>query len=244
MNKRVMKIFAIGIIIIMVFSSFVYYENVTEPQGINQVFAKGYVNYTNFNRCIEEGRFACLNSSNFSYKGNNVNLMTYIIPCPSTHYVNLSWFNLSSTGFGFAYSDMWIHSESMKYPYSNLVITVTNYSLSINKPLLKNMSAYSGDNFGGYAHLVEGFSNDYRPGYYFSVFGKTTNKINGKMVPDYPSLINPGNYTFYQNITFTITVTLGIMHFTSQTYSIDSSWWQVWGYNVPQMKPTINSTNP
>ncbi|MHB1493808.1 MAG: hypothetical protein ACYCSG_02155 [Thermoplasmataceae archaeon] len=225
MNKKIKKIFAVGIIIIMVLSAFTYYEDITEPQGIYQINAKGCCNYSQVNYVRELGNhLLSLHSNNFSYLGNKVDLMTLINPFPPFHRAYIACYNLSNSGFNLVTSKMWIHSESMKYPYSNMVITVTNYSLSINKPLFKNVSDNSGDKFGNYVYLNEDFGNHYYPRYYFCVQGATVHNISGKLVPDYSKLLNTGNYTFYQNITFTITVTLGIMHFTSQTYSIDSSW--------------------
>ena len=45
-------------------------------------------------------------------------------------------------------------------------------------------------------------------------------------------MINPGNFTFYENITFTITLSLGILHFTSQQFHLDQSWWVLMEYNL------------
>ena len=49
--------------------------------------------------------------------------------------------------------------------------------------------------------------------------------------PAFGRVIIPGNYTLYENITFTITVSLGIFHFTSNQFSMHESWWELWQYN-------------
>jgi hypothetical protein len=43
--------------------------------------------------------------------------------------------------------------------------------------------------------------------------------------------MNPGNYTFYENITFTVSLSMDFMHFTSQPFHLDESWWVVYKYN-------------
>ena len=129
------------------------------------------------------------------------------------------------------YTSLFIHNESCAPLYGHLVISVTNFSIAFNKTMFYNVSTNKGDVFGNYIEFFpyygfEGNCNFYR-------YGLEENPLpfRGPPTISMAKVIIPGNYTFYENITFTITVSLGILHFTSQEYSIHKSWWELWAYN-------------
>ena len=90
-----------------------------------------------------------------------------------------------------------------------------------------NVSTNKGDVFGNNISLCEkgGFSGN------SVIYSYCLGEPFKGPHPPITKVIIPGNYTIYENITFTITVSLGIIHFTSQQYSIHKSWWELWGYN-------------
>ncbi|MHB1493321.1 MAG: hypothetical protein ACYCR7_07085 [Thermoplasmataceae archaeon] len=231
----------IGIIIITVFSSFTYYEDVTEPKGLTRIMTPSnsdnvVINYTEFAGMIHSGDTnVFLHSYNYSYLGNTVDLMDYTFLDCGRH-VNITnieenWPRSAPEVF---YNLLWISNKSMKSQYSNLVVSITNMSLSINKPFFKNATSEKNDSFGPYGHFYayHGYPQDS----YMSLKETNWRDFTHPGYPPFYTVINPGNYTFYLNITFTITVSESIVHFTSQTYSIDMSWWQKWGYNPSQFQ--------
>ena len=88
-----------------------------------------------------------------------------------------------------------------------------------------NVSTNKGDVFGNYIQSSGIFTGNCPT--YRACVGEPQNLWTVPLT----KVIIPGNYTLYENITFTITVSLGILHFTSQQYSIHKSWWELWGYN-------------
>ncbi len=239
-NKKILKIAAIGIIIITVFSSFTYYEDITEPKGLTRIMTpsinSAIINYTEFAGYIKAGYTNMfLHSYNYSYLGNTVDLMDYTWLDYGRH-ANISTIKPNYPGVVpcVFYNSLWIGNESMKSQYSNLVVSITNMSLSINKPFFKNATSEKNDSFGPYGHF---YAYHGYPCYSLMRFDETNSlDSNSPGYPPFYTVINTGNYTFYLNITFTITVSESIVHFTSQTYSIDMSWWQEWGYNLSQFQ--------
>ena len=229
MNSKTKKLFSILILIVVVVSSFTYYEYATEPQGLQGICNGGHsVNYS-MNKSFNINGISYLYSNNISYLGNKADLMLWI--WPQYNIYNLSACNFSSNyghGASVVYTTLFISNESYAYPYSHLVISVTNFSIAFNKTMFYNVSTNKGDVFGNYIKSCGVFSGDCRS--YFTTLGEP-NYLNG--VP-LTKVIIPGNYTIYENITFTITVSLGILHFTSQQYSIHKSWWELWGYRDVQ----------
>ncbi|MHB1637000.1 MAG: hypothetical protein ACYCR7_02885 [Thermoplasmataceae archaeon] len=236
-----MRIFADGIITLTVFTSLTFYESITEPKCLTRIVtpAMNYaiINYTELAFLIQEGDTgAFLNSYNYSYLGNTVELMDYTSIVGGRH-VNIT--NLEENGqcgdVGFIFRNLlWIGNESMNSQYSNLVVSITNMSLSINKPFFKNATSEKNDSFGTYGKFYP--EQDYPCLYSMTLQETNWRDFTHPGYPPFYTVINPGNYTFYLNITLTITVSESIVHFTSQTYSIDMSWWQKWGYNLSQFQ--------
>ena len=84
MNNKFKKIGAIIVILIMVFMSFVYYENSTEPKGLT--FESGCYSLGN----TLPGTFQLAAFQNSSFLGNTINVAYIMEVDPIYHYVNLS----------------------------------------------------------------------------------------------------------------------------------------------------------
>ena len=219
-----------AILIVIVISSLTYYENSTEPQGLQGICNGGASRNYSENRDVNaEGIISFLYSDNVSYLGNSADLMLWIWP-------QYDIFNLShcvyrtscpGTAFDIVYTELYMSNESYAPYYSHLVISVTNFSMAFNKTMFYNVSTNKGDVFGNHVGFwpSSGFSGDCKS--YIYCLGEPPNKPG----ISYTKVVIPGNYTIYENITFTITVSLGMLHFTSQEYSIHKSWWELWGYN-------------
>ncbi len=216
------------------FLSFVNYENTTEPQGLHGI-CNGSIdmNYSENKTHNSEGARTFLYSNNVSYLGNKADLMLWI--CPLYYIFNLSdcVYHTNDPGslYKIVYTTLFISNESYAPYYSHLVISVTNFSIAFNKTMFYNVSTNKGDVFGNHVGfynswgLSDGFSGD------SITYSHSLGELPNKQGISYTKVIIPGNYTIYENITFTITVSLGILHFTSQEYSIHKSWWELWAYN-------------
>ena len=169
---------------------------------------------------------AYLYSDNISYLGNKVDLMLWINPIANIF--NLSQIkNTSGEGYCIVCTTMFISNESYAPLYSHTVISVSNFSIAFNKTMFYNVSSNKGDLFGNnlLLHPVGGFSGNRKIDVYY------LDELDFVYGPNLANIIIPGNYTIYENMTFTITVSLGIFHFTSQEYSIHKTWWELWQYN-------------
>ena len=227
MNSKTKKIGAIILIAITVMSSITYYEYATEPQGLQGICnGTAAYNYTMVSANYKVGDIAYLYSDNVSYLGNKADLMLYI--SPGANIFNLSFCaQKSSNRFEIEYTSLFISQESYAPLYSHIVISVTNFSIAFNKTMFFNVSTNKGDVFGNNISLCEkgGFSGN------SVIYADSLSEPFRGPNPPMTKVIIPGNYTIYENITFTITVSLGILHFTSQEYSIHKSYWELWGYN-------------
>ena len=228
MKSKIKKLISIIVLIAVVVSSLTYYENSTEPQGLQGICnGNAAINYSLLQKLNSDTPKTTqfLYSDNVSYLGNKADLMLWINPTCSIFNLSIisndSWFDRC-----IVYTSLFISNESYAPLYSHLLISVSNFTLAFNKTMFYNASTNRGDVFGNTISLwpkgdFSGNTNEY-----FYNFGEEN--IHG---PKFAKLIIPGNYTIYENITFTITVSLGILHFTSQEYSIHKSWWELWGYN-------------
>lgn len=230
LNRSNKKLISIFVLIIIVISSLTYYEYATEPQGLQGVCNGIYNLSKGFQDNSVYGKEGCVHFYNLSYLGNKVGL-TDVITFDGPNIKNLSCCNNNSNfepTLQPLYTTLYINSESYSYPYSNLIISVSNFSIASNKTMFYNVSTNKGDVFGKYVSLYPNtaFSGDCK--FYRSNLGEPSDTRNP--VP-MTKVIIPGNYTLYENITFTITVSLGILHFTSNQFSIHESWWELWGYN-------------
>ncbi len=227
MNSKIKKLISVAILIVIVISSLTYYENSTEPLGLQGICnGNPSVNYTIAKNLDSCGGAAYLYSDNISYLGNKADLMLFIYPI--TNIFNLSIIKKDHPGvqFNIVYTSMFISNEACAPLFSHLVISVANFSIAFNKTMFYNASTNKGDVFGNTIALW--------PNGYFSGNSKIYSYSLGEQNafgPNFANLIIHGNYTIYENITFTITVSLGMLHFTSQEYSIHKSWWELWGYN-------------
>ena len=79
MNPKIKKLISILILLIVIVSSLTYYENSTEPQGLqgicNGIYAE---NYSYAHKLPEYGWVGYLHSDNVSYLGNKVDIMMWI----------------------------------------------------------------------------------------------------------------------------------------------------------------------
>ena len=220
MNPKIKKIISILILLIVVVSSLTYYENSTEPQGLHGIDTGfGTLNYSLNNKLNSGGIVeSYLYSDNVSYLGNTAQLMLWISTGNPIFIFNFSG------GRQIGYTALYISNESYEPLFSHIVISVTNFSIAFNKTMFYNVSTNKGDVFGNYIMFCGkgDFSGDSFEYHYF---------LGEPWGPPLTKVIIPGNYTLYENITFTITVSLGILHFTSQEYSIHKSWWELWVYN-------------
>ncbi len=224
--RKVGAIIMVAIIVLISFSYY-YYETVKEPSGINEE-----TGYYGFWSCIGPG-FNITILKNSSYLGNNIVVGYEMQLGTISRYVDLS--NIAAVNVTRALvvcSEFSMTSlTSVKWPYYNPVVTVLNTSLSINGTMFKN-GTDKNDNFGPYwtysicnTNLVSRFYL-YEKGDF--IYGRNPNFT----APPISSILNPGNYTFYENITYTISLSLGYMHFTSQPYHLDVSWWALYEYNL------------
>lgn len=228
MNNKVKKAGAIVAVAIIVFisSSYYYYESVKEPSGINEE--------TDLYGLWKDigGGFYITTLKNTSYLGNNIVVAYRMQISPMYRYVDLN----NSADVDVARSDM-VCSEfcmttltSVNWPYSNPVVTVLNTSLSVSNKIFKN-GTDKNDNFGPY-WTYNTCNNNYISKFSLHEKGDFIYAQNPYFVaPPISSILNPGNYTFYENITYTISLSMGYMHFTSQPYHLDESWWVVYEYH-------------
>ena len=109
-------------------------------------------------------------------------------------------------------------------------MTILNTSLSVNNPVFRD-GTDKNDNFGPYWAYSELCNSGYS---YFHLYEKGDYKESNISAYKLPisSIMTPGNYTFYENITFTVSLSMDFMHFTSQPFHFDESWWVVYGYNI------------
>ena len=225
MKSKFKKIGAIIVILIMVFVSFVYYENSTEPKGLT--FESGY--YPQGNPGL--GWFTLTAFQNSSFLGNTINVSYIMDPGPLYHYVNLSSRSCVNVSRGcmikswFCMTDLTV----VNWPYSNPVVTILNTSLSVNKPIFKD-GTDKNDNFGPYWTYSE-INNNCTSGFQIYEVGDYHQSNNSAWKLPISSIMNSGNYTFYENITYIVSVSMGFMHFTSQPFHLDESWWVVYKYN-------------
>ena len=227
-KSKFKKIGAIIVILITVgasFVAFVNYENANMSKGI--YCETGYYGYG-----ASPNNFCMYNIKNFSYLGNSVSIGYVLIPGPISHYVNLSNIVENNIIRGcLIYSILCLNPlTTIHWPYSHPVVTILNTSLSVNNTIFKN-GTDKNDNFGPYWAYSELCNSGYS---YFHLYEKGDFQQSNKSAYKLPvsSIFNPGNYTFYENITFTISVSMGFMHFTSQPFHFDESWWVVYGYNM------------
>ena len=210
--------------VLVSFLSFANYENATEPTGI--YCETGYYHYDPL-----PGEFCIYNIKNFSYLGNTISVGIDLTPGPVSHYVNLSNIVLQNITRGcMIYSILCLNPlTTINSPYSHPVVTILNTSLSVNNTVFKN-GTDKNDNFGPYWTYSESCDSGYS---YFHLYEKGDYEESNKSAYKLPitSIINPGNYTFYENITFTVSVSMDFMHFTSQPFHLDESWWVVYKYN-------------
>ena len=224
MRSKFKKIGAIIAISIMVFVSFVYYENSTEPKGLT--FESGY--YPQGNPGL--GWFTLTAFQNSSFLGNTINVSYKMEPGPLYHYVNLSSRSCVNVSRGcmikswFCMTDLTV----VNWQYSNPVVTILNTSLSVNKPIFKN-GTDKNDNFGPYWTYSE-INNICTSGFQIYEVGDYHQSNNSAWKLPISSILNPGNYTFYENITYIVSISMGFMHFTSQPLHLDESWWVVYRY--------------
>ena len=179
--------------------------------------------------CKKNGLVGYLYSDNVSYLGNKADLMLWI--CLLADIYNMSQIsNISNQGNGYQIvsTSLFISNESYAPLFSHIVISVTNFSLAFNKTMFYNETTNKGDSFGNALSLDPdyGFSQNTNSNIYFA-----TLKEPSGCGPSFTHVVKPGNYTIYENITFTITVSLGMIHFTSNQFSIQESWWELWQYN-------------
>ena len=224
-NSKMKKIGAIAIIAIIAFASITFYEYATEPRGISQVST----NTSGINGLS----FVIHKNLNYTYLGNRISLVYNMEPGFTCHYLNISQSNYTGVDIGYrAFGSRLCMSNysSIHSPYSNPVIVIQNTSVSINHPLYKN-GTNKNDNFGLYGQYCIG-NGPYDSAFILYLYGTQRGLGSyGSIAPVYKA-VNQGNFTFYENITFTITLSIGIFHFTSQPYHLDESWWQVWEYNT------------
>ncbi|MHB1663225.1 MAG: hypothetical protein ACYCSG_05290 [Thermoplasmataceae archaeon] len=227
MNSKMKKIGAIAIIVIIALASITLYENVTEPKGISDVTN----NIPNFKDTSMS--FYIEKNMNYTYLGNRISLVYNMEPGFTCHFLNISSANGTSTSTARCSFDSRLCMSnylSIHSPYGNPVVTVQNTSVSINHPLYKN-GTNKNDSFGPYGQYSTG-TGSYASIYCLYIYGYRHGGCDlNNCTPVYKA-VNQGNFTFYENITFTITVSLGILHFTSKPYHLDVSWWQVWEYDT------------
>ena len=228
MNPKIKKIISILILLVIIVSSLTYYENSTEPQGLqgicNGIHAE---NYSYAQKLPEYGLVGYLHSDNVSYLGNKVDIMMWIFSLGDIF--NLSQIsNISNQGrtYQIVCTSLYISNESYAPLFSHIVISVTNFSIAFNKTMFYNETTNRGDSFGNAVALYPNGDFSGNTNQYFYNLGEP-----GGCGPAFGRVIIPGNYTIYENITFTITVSLGILHFTSNQFSMHESWWELWAYN-------------
>ena len=229
MNSKFKKIGALIIIAIFVIVSLTYYENATRPSGINNEIAC----YTSWGKPLP-GLFPMTTLKNSSFLGNNINVGYIMSVCPIFHYVNLSNICEVNSTRGCMESSTFCMTTltSVHWPFSDPVVTILNTSISVNNTIFRN-GTDKNDNLGPYwTYSVS--NNNYRS--YFCIYEKGDYHDSNNSAYKLPisSILNPGNYTFYENITYTITLSMGFMHFTSQPFHLDESWWEVYEYNLTQ----------
>ena len=224
MNNKVKKIGAIIVILIMVFMSFVYYENSTEPKGLTQVS-----NYCPQGKPLS-GTFILVTFQKSSFLGNTIVVDYVMDPAPIRHYVNLSSRSCVNSTRGCMIESWFCMTGKtvMNWPYSNRVVTILDTSRSVNKPIFKN-GTDKNDNFGPYWTYSES-SNIYCSKFHLYEIGDYQQSNNSAWKLPISAILNSGNYTFYENITYTVSVSMGFMHFTSQPFHLDESWWVVYRY--------------
>lgn len=227
MNNKLKKAGAIIVIAIIVLVSFSYYEKATRPSGINHetTFYESWSHWP--------GSFCVQALKNFSYLGNYINIGYQMQVSPFFHYVNLSSPNaVNYTREKMACSEFCMTTlTSVHWPYYNPVITILNTSLSVNNTIFKN-GTDKNDNFGPYWTYSTMYSGNYFSRFYLYEKGDFCARNSNFIAPPISSILNPGNYTFYENISFTITLSMWFMHFTSQPYHLDESWWVLYAYNM------------
>ncbi len=224
-NNKMKKIGAVVLISIIAFASITFYEYTTEPRGISQVS-------TNTSGIVGLS-FVIHKNLNYTYLGNRISLVYNMEPGFTCHYLNISSANGTDTSTArCSFNSRLCMSNylSIHSPYNNPVVTVQNISVSINHPLYKN-GTNKNDSFGPYGQYSTG-NGPYASIFDLYIYGYLNGGCNlAHCTPVYKA-VNQGNFTFYENITFTITLSIGIFHFTSQPYHLDESWWQVWEYNT------------
>ena len=164
MNSKIKKLISILILIVIVVSSLTYYENSTEPQGLQGICNGSQSINNSYNKSYNGGSY--LYSDNVSYLGNKADLMLWIFPVVNIFNLSTCKTTSPSEGYKIVYTQLFISNESYAPLYSHLVISVSNFSIAFNKTMFYNVSTNKGDVFGKYIalwHMVDfrGNSNEY-----------------------------------------------------------------------------------
>ena len=215
--------------VLVSFLSFVNYENSTKPTGIycETGYYGGGVGIP--------GSFRIYNLKSYSFLGSSISVGYILNFCPDYQHVNLSnsvWQNV--TRGCMINSIICLNpSTTIHWPYSHPVVTILNTSLSVNNTVFRD-GKDKNDNFGPYWTYSESCNSGYS---YFHLYEKGDYEQSNKSAYKLPisSIMNPGNYTFYENITFTVSLSMDFMHFTSQPFHLDESWWVVYWYNTTEL---------
>ena len=224
-NSKIKKIGAIAIIVIIALASITFYESATEPKGISEVST----NTSGINGLS----FVIHKNLNYTYLGNSISLVYNMMPGFTCHFLNISDANNTdalTARCNFQSSLCMSNYPSIHSPYSHPVITVQNISVSINHPLYKN-GTNKNDSFGPYGQYSVS-DGTYASMYWLYLYGYRQGGCDLTNCTPVYKAVNQGNFTFYENITFTITLSIGIFHFTSQPYHLDEYWWQAWEFNT------------
>ncbi|MHB8361789.1 MAG: hypothetical protein ACYDDC_08345, partial [Thermoplasmataceae archaeon] len=146
-NSKMKKIGAVGIIVIIALASITYYEDATEPSGMYKPMPNLPVHILRIN----PDSFVISKNLNYTYMGNRIALHYNMMPSFSCHYLNMTYSEWNTlVGYCNFQSCLFLTNySSIHSPYSHLIVTVTNTSLSINHPLYKN-GTNKNDSFGPY----------------------------------------------------------------------------------------------
>ena len=210
--------------VLVSFLSFVNYENSTKPTGI--YCETGYYGYDPL-----PGEFCVYNVKHYSFLGSSISVGYVLHFDPIHQHVNLSNIVAQNITRGCMINSIIClnPSTTIHWPYSHPVVTILNTSLSVNNTVFKN-GKDKNDNFGPYWTYSESCNSGYSHFHLYEKGDYEQSNISAYKLP-ITSITNPGNYTFYENITFTVSVSMDFMHFTSQPFHLDESWWVVYKYN-------------
>ena len=197
-----------AVVVVAIFLGMTAYEWVNMPVEMKvhtDPFAKGGFLPKSFGSPTTPGVEVELQNYDRAFFGNSVDISVYVLPnMQGTQEVNLrsqNYFYMPVIVGGF---EVWISNETKKFPFTSLTLKIDGIQVGVNSStVFNNTPGFKGSNLGDYLVNNVGYWNGLfggeMDGYWF-----LTNQ-DGNVWQE----LNPGNFTYYINVTMTPIALIG-----------------------------------